>query len=163
MSLIFGFGNANYPITTGTTYKWDLAKSIHGGHPLLAVENSSHIITTGAFIVKMFLMQTLFLITCVSVGFMLSTVVKSSMVSISLGTVGVIAITILIEMPALSKLAQYFFTSYGRVGQVLTGEIVIGYQNPNITTTFGIATLIITSVVCYLISHIVFTKKDILI
>ena len=163
MSLIFGFGNANYPITTGTTYKWDLAKSIHGGHPLLAVENSSHIITTGAFIVKMFLMQTLFLITCVSVGFMLSTVVKSSMVSISLSTVGVIAITILIEMPALSKLAQYFFTSYGRVGQVLTGEIVIGYQNPNITTTFGIATLIITSVVCYLISHIVFTKKDILI
>lgn len=163
MGLIFGFGNASYPIITGTTYKWDLAQSVYGGHPLVAVVGSSYIISTGEFIFRMFLMQTLFIITCVSVGFMLSSIVKSSMVSVSLSIVLVVALTILVEMPALKKLAQYIFTSYGSVGLILTGEVAMRYNNPNITTVFGIGTLVVTSIVSYLIAHIVFTKKDILI
>jgi len=163
MGLIFGFGDASYPIIAGTTYKWDLAKSAYGGHPMIAVAGSSYIISTGEFVFRMFLLQTLFIITCVSVGFMLSSIVKSSMVSVSLSIVLVVALTILVEMPALKKVAQYMFTSYGAVGSILTGEMVLRYNNPNVTTAFGVGTLIVTSIVCYLISHIVFTKKDILI
>ena len=163
MGLIFGFGNPNYPMITGTIYKLDLTSSAYGGHPLVAVAGSSYIISTGAFVLKMFLLQALFIITCVSVGFMLSSIVKSSMVSVSVSIVIVVASTILLEMPALKKLAQYIFTSYGTVGQILTGDAVMRYNNPHITTSFGIGTLIVTSIVCYLISHIVFTRKDILI
>ncbi|MBC8060006.1 MAG: ABC transporter permease [Clostridiaceae bacterium] len=163
MGLIFGFGNANYPIITGTTYQWDLAKSAYGGHPLTSVAGSSYIISTGEFVFRMFLMQTLFIITCVSVGFMLSSVVKSSMVSVSLSTVLVVALTILVQMPALKRIVQYLFTPYGSIASVFTGESALRYNNPNITTSFGIGTLIVTSIVCYVISHIVFTKKDILI
>ncbi len=163
MGLIFGFGNPNYPMITGTMYKLDLAQSAYGGHPLVAMAGSSYIISTGAFVLRMFLFQTLFIITCVSVGFTLSSIVKSSMVSVSVSIVIVVAFTILLEMPALKKLAQYIFTSYGTVGQVLTGEVVMRYNNPNVSTAFGIGALIVTSLVCYLISHIVFTKKDILI
>jgi len=163
MGLIFGFGNANYPVITGTIYKWDLTQSIYGGHPLIAVAGSSYIMTTGNFVIRMFLMQTLFIITCVSVGFMLSSIVKSSMVSVSLSIVIVVALTILVEMPALKKVAQYMFTTYGSVGPVLMGEVAMRYNNPNATTTFGIGTLIVTSIVCYVIAHVVFTKKDILI
>jgi ABC-2 type transport system permease protein len=164
MGLIFGFGNPNYPIITGTLYKLDLTQSVYGGHPLVAVAGSSYIISTGAFVLKMFALQTLFIITCVSFGFMLSSIVKSSMVSVSLSIVTVVAFTILLQMmPALKKFAQYIFTTYGTVGQVLTGEVVMSYNNPHVTTSFGIGTLIVTSIVCYLISHIVFTKKDILI
>jgi len=163
MGLIFGFGNASYPIMTGTTYKWDLAQSVYGGHPLVAVAGSSYIISTGEFVFRMFLMQTLFIITCVSVAFMLSSVVKSSMVSVSIGTVLVVALTILVEMPALKKLSQYMFTSYGSVGRVFTGEAAMMYNNPSLSTTFGIGVLIVTTVACYLIAHIVFTRKDILI
>ncbi|MBZ9633568.1 ABC transporter permease [Clostridium sp. FP1] len=163
MGLIFGFGNASYPIIAGTTYKWDLAQSVYGGHPLVVVAGSSYIISTGEFVFRMFLMQTLFIITCVSVSFMLSSIVKSSMVSVSVSIVIVVALTILVEMPALKKLAQYMFTSYGPVGTVLTGGVAMRYNNPNATTAFGIGTLIVTSIVCYLISHIVFTRKDILI
>lgn len=163
MGLIFGFGNPNYPIITGTIYKWDLTQSAYGGHPLVAVVESSYIISMGQFVVRMFLFQTLFIITCVSVGFMLSSIVKSSMVSVSVSIVIVVAFTILLQMPALKKLAQYIFTSYGTVGQILTGESVMRYNNPYVSTSFGIGTLIVTSIVCYLISHIVFTRKDILI
>lgn len=163
MGLIFGFGNPNYPMITGTMYKMDLTQSAFGGHPLVAVAGSSYIISTGAFVFRMFLLQTLFIITCVSVGFMLSSIVKSSMVSVSVSIVIVVAFTILLEMPALKKLAQYIFTSYGTVGQVLTGDVIMRYNNPNVSTAFGIGTLIVTSIGCYLISHIVFTKKDILI
>lgn len=163
MGLIFGFGNPNYPMITGTLYKWDLAQSAYGGHPLVAVAGSSYIISTGAFVLKMFLLQTLFIITCVSVAFMLSSIVKSSMVSVSVSIVIVVAFTILLQMPALAKFAQYIFTSYGTVGQIFTGDVVMGYNNPHITTSFGIGTLIVTSIVSYLISHIVFTRKDILI
>jgi ABC-2 type transport system permease protein len=163
MGLIFGFGNPNYPMITGTLYKWDLAQSAYGGHPLVAVAGSSYIISTGAFVLKMFLLQTLFIITCVSVAFMLSSIVKSSMVSVSVSIVIVVAFTILLQMPALAKFAQYIFTSYGTVGQIFTGDVVMGYNNPHITTSFGIGTLLVTSIVSYLISHIVFTRKDILI
>ena len=163
MGLIFGFGNPNYPIITGTIYKWDLAQSAYGGHPLVAVAGSSYIISTGQFVVRMFLMQTLFIITCASVGFMLSSILKSSMVSVSVSIVIVVAFTILIQMPALKNLAQYIFTSYGTVGYILTGEAAMRYNNPYVSTSFGIGTLIVTSIVCYLISHIVFTRKDILI
>ncbi|MBK5242324.1 ABC transporter permease subunit [Clostridium sp.] len=163
MGLIFGFGNPNYPMITGTLYKLDLTQSVYGGHPLVAVAGSSYIISTGAFVLRMFLLQTLFIITCVSVGFMLSSIVKSSMVSVSVSIVIVVAFTILLQMPALAKFAQYIFTTYGTVGRVLTGDVVMGYNNPNISTAFGMGTLIVTSIVCYLISHIVFTKKDILI
>lgn len=163
MGLIFGFGNPNYPIITGTIYKWDLAQSAYGGHPLVAVAGSSYIISTGQFVVRMFLLQILFIITCVSVAFMLSSIVKSSMVSVSVSIVIVVAFTILLQMPALKNLAQYIFTSYGTVGQILTGEGAMRYNNPYVSTSFGIGTLIVTSIVCYLISHIVFTRKDILI
>ncbi|MGH4118618.1 ABC transporter permease subunit [Clostridium sp.] len=163
MGLIFGFGNPNYPMITGTLYKLDLTQSVYGGHPLVAVAGSSYIISTGSFVLKMFLFQTLFIITCVSVGFMLSSIVKSSMVSVSVSIVIVVAVTILLQMSALKKFAQYIFTSYGTVGQIFTGDVVMGYNNPHLTTSFGISTLIVTSIVCYLISHIVFTKKDILI
>ncbi|MBU3112466.1 ABC transporter permease [Clostridium lacusfryxellense] len=165
MGLIFGFGNAGYPVIAGTIYKWDLTQSIYGGHPIIAVAGSSYIMTTGNFVIRMFLMQTLFIITCVSVGFMLSSIVKSSMVSVSLSIVIVVALTILVQMPALNKVAQYMFTSYGDIGSVLSGDAVMRFANPNpnVTTAFGIATLIVTSVVSYLIAHIVFTKKDILI
>lgn len=163
MGLIFGFGNSNYPIITGTIYKWDLAQSAYGGHPLVAVVGSSYIISTGQFVVRMFLLQILFIITCVSVAFMLSSIVKSSMVSVSVSIVIVVAFTILLQMPALKNLAQYIFTSYGTVGQILTGEGAMRYNNPYVSTSFGIGTLIVTSIVCYLISHIVFTRKDILI
>jgi len=163
MGLIFGFGDPNYPIITGTIYKWDLAQSAYGGHPLVAVAGSSYIISTGQFVVRMFLLQTLFIITCVSVGFMLSSIVKSSMVSVSVSIVIVVAFTILLQMPALKQLAHYVFTSYGTVGQILTGEGVMRYNNPHVSTLFGIGTLIVTSIVSYLVSHIVFTRKDILI
>lgn len=163
MGLIFGFGNSNYPVITGTIYKWDLTQSVYGGHPLVAVAGSSYIISTGQFMLRMFLLQTLFILTCVSVGFMLSSIVKSSMVSVSVSIVVVVAVTILLQMPALKKLAQYVFTSYGAVGQILTGESAMRYNNPHVSTAFGIGVLIGTSIVCYLISHVVFTKKDILI
>jgi ABC-2 type transport system permease protein len=163
MGLIFGFGNPNYPIIAGTIYKWNMAQSAYGGHPLVAVAGSSYIISNGAFVLKMFLLQTLFIITCVSVAFMLSSIVKSSMVSVSVSIVIVVAFTILLQMPALTKFAQYIFTSYGTVGQIITGDVVRSYNNPHVTMSFGIGTLIVTSIVSYLISHIVFTKKDILI
>ena len=163
MGLIFGFGNPDYPMIAGTLYKLDLTQSVYGGHPLVAVVGSSYMISTGVFVLRMFLFQTLFIITCVSVGFMLSSIVKSSMVSVSVSIVIVVAFTILLQMPALAKFAQYIFTSYGTVGQIFTGDVVMGYNNPHITTSFGIGTLLVTSIVSYLISHIVFTRKDILI
>lgn len=163
VGLLFGFGNSKYPVIVGTKYAWDLSKTAFGGHPLIQVAGSSYIITMGAFVARMLLMQILFIIACASVAFMFSSVLKSSMVSVSLSIVFIVAVTILQELPFLRRLTPYLFTSYGMTGEVLTGQIISRYNNPYVTPALGIGTLIATTVICYIISHLVFTKRDILI
>jgi ABC-2 type transport system permease protein len=55
------------------------------------------------------------------------------------------------------------FTTYGDVGEVITGNIARAFNNPSITTSFVIFILAIWGIVSYLIAHVVFIKKDILI
>ncbi|QAT41103.1 ABC transporter permease subunit [Clostridium sp. JN-9] len=160
-----GFGNANYPMFVDTLYQFDLSKVEGSGvHPLIQVAGSTHIITISQYLIRMFLLQILYIIACTSFAFLISSLFKSSMVSMGLSIVAVIALTVLVQgIPGLLKVAPFMFTSYGEITPLIDGTAAGAFQNPSITYTFGITVLIIWSVACYLISHFVFNKKDILI
>ncbi|MPM47252.1 hypothetical protein SDC9_93960 [bioreactor metagenome] len=63
----------------------------------------------------------------------------------------------------LKKFAIYVLPCYTDTTAILKGETAVMFNNPN--STFGTSMLVFLgwTVVCYLISHFVFTKKDILI
>ncbi len=163
MGLIFGFGDGNYPMFVGTRYEYDLSKVVNEGHPIKAIAGTTYMITRASFIIRAFLIQILFIVATASFAFLLSTVLKSSMVSISLSIVTVIVFAIFQNLPYVRKAAPYLFTTYGNTFSLMQGQFPLNFQNPIFSTGLGITVLIAWSVVCYLISHIIFVKRDILI
>jgi ABC-2 type transport system permease protein len=163
MGLIFGFGDMNYPMFVGTRYEFDMAKLANEGHPLKTIVGSTYIISRGAFIVRGLLIQILFIAAAASFAFLLSTVLKSSMVSVSISIVVIIVFTIFQNLPYVSKAAPYLFTTYGNTFTLMEGRLPQMFQNPIFTTSFGIIVLVAWSVICYLVAHLVFTKRDLLI
>jgi ABC-2 type transport system permease protein len=160
-----GFGSTNYPMFVDTLYQFDLSKvAENGAHPLIQVVGSTHIITISQYLVRMFLLQAVYIVACTSFAFLISALFKSSMISMGLSIVAVIALTVLVRgIPGLLKIAPFMFTSYGEISTLIDGTAAQAFQNPSITFKFGVIVLIIWSGVCYLISHFVFNKKDILI
>ena len=163
MGLIFGFGNPNYPMFVGTRYQFDLSKVINGENPLKVIAGSTYIIARWQFIIRALLLQVLFIIAAASVAFLLSTVLKSSMVSTSLSIVIVIVLAIFQELPYVKKAAPYIFTTYGNPFVIMQGNLPISFHSPIFTTSLSVIVLVVWSMVCYLISHLIFVKRDILI
>lgn len=163
MGLIFGFGDFNYPMFVGTTYKIDMGQIVDGSHPLVSVTGSTYMITRGAYLVRLFLLQTLSIIAVAAFTFMISSIFKSSMVSVSLSIVTPVVLFILSEIPPLGKFNTFMFTNHLNPRWVIRGELAMRLNNSIITPAFSIILLAIWTVACYAISHLVFTKKDILI
>lgn len=163
MGIIFGFGDANYPIFVGTRYEVDLTVAATEGHPLKVVAGSTYIMERWSFIIRAFLLQILFIIAAASFAFLLSVVLKSSMVSTSLGIVIVIALTIFQNIPYVKKGIAYVFSSYGNPFSLMQGNMAAMLKDPAITTPFAVIVLAAWSILCYVLAHFVFVKRDILI
>jgi len=163
MGLIFGFGDFNYPMFVGTRFKYDMNQVVNGTHPIVSIAGSTYMITRAVYLVRMFLLQILAIVTVASFAFMLSSIFKSSMVSVSLSIVTPVVLFIISNIQSLSKFTMLMFTNHLNPEYIMKGQNVMRFSNPNITPTFSIVLLVVWAVVCYGISHLVFTKKDILI
>lgn len=164
MGALFGFGNMNYPVIVGSKYVYDMTQILPMGEKaMIMTAGSGHIITMGQYIIRLFLMQILFILVAVTFTIFISTVIKSSMISMSTGIVSVIAALVLQEIPTTRKLSQYIFTNFGRIDTVLDGSIAIMFNNPSLTLNFVLILFAIWTIVTYAIAHFCFTKNDILI
>lgn len=163
MGLAFSFGNSMYPVAIGTKYTLSAHSFSNGVPDLVAVYGSSYIIPMWQYIIYLFLFEALFIVACTAFAFMLSTIFKSSMVSVATGAVVSIALTIFQGLPALQKLLPYVITTYGSFSGVITSNIIMNTRNTNNTPLFSCMVLVGWIVICYAISHIIFTKRDVLI
>lgn len=163
MGLAFSFGNSMYPVAIGTKYTLSAHSFSNGVPDLVAVYGSSYIIPMWQYIIYLFLFEALFIVACTAFAFMLSTIFKSSMVSVATGAVVSIALTIFQGLPALQKLLPYVITTYGNFSGVITSNIIMNTRNTNNTPLFSCMVLVGWIVICYAISHIIFTKRDVLI
>ena len=159
VGLIVGFGNMNYPKLVGTKYQFNTNTS---GEVLIGIIGTGHIITTSQFLLEAFLLQILFVVACTSFIFMLSTILKNSMVVMGTSVVAIISVTILAHFSAISKLASFIFIIYGDTPNILNGGMGQQYLVPSITIELSIIVMTVWTVVCYLISHLVFVRRDIL-
>lgn len=165
VGLIYGFGNSAYPVMVGAKYQFNQAVFLeNGGHPLNIIAGSSHIIPMWKYIMELLLTQGLYILACTSFVFLVSALFKSSMVSMGVATVSLIAMTIVFNLVGfLKKFAMYVFTSYIDMGAVIKGQTALMFNDPSSTFGLAIIVFLVWTVVCYLIAHVVFTKKDILI
>lgn len=165
IGLFKSFGDGEYPVYSGV--KWMFDNNIvldNGAHPLIMVENSAQIITIKEQVIQALGMQVLAIVACCAVAFLISTIFKSSMTSMATSVVFVIAANIIIQLvPFVREKIQYIFIVYCDSTQVISGNLARNLNNPYATTMMGIGVLLITTLVCYVISHFIFVKKDILI
>lgn len=160
-----GFMPSTYLMEYGVKYQVDTSKIVDGVHPLMEVANSGSIIGVNEFVIKALLLQVLFIITCCVFVFMISTLFKSSMITMAVSIAFIIFSSAIINMLNKAKqYAQLFFMSYSDSVSLMKSNLVYYYgNNINMTISNGIIVMIVTIVICYLIAHISFVKKDMLI
>lgn len=128
------------------------------------IPDTSKIVTNTEFSLRSIGFEALFIITACSVVFMISTIFKSSMISMAVSVILTIFLTI--GAQAINTIKEYshlLFTTYADASSVINSNLPLMYQNPKLTIVNGIICMIITSILAYIIAHINFTKKDILI
>lgn len=165
MGIFTGFGNMNYPVLVGERFQYDLSYvNQSGGHDLISIAGTAHMIPMYKYLVEAFLLQILFIIACTTFVFMISTVSKSSMIAMSVSIATIIAISALQNVATITKeITSFIFIIYGDVNGVLSGGAAMGLGLTYPTTSFIILILIIWTIVSYVIAHFVFVKRDILI
>lgn len=160
-----GFDAVKMPVTLGQKYIINQEVLIKEGHKQLElVAGSGYQTTMGDLVLKGFLLQILFIIACCAFIFMISSLFKSSMITMA---VSVIVSVAAVMLPAASsKIAEYAhlsFLSYGNTPSVLAGDIAFMYHNNvNFSLQLGIGLMIGTIIISYIIAHFVFTKRDML-
>ena len=164
VGIFCGFGDANYPITVGLKYAYDYANTDGSYIPIHLVAGSGYLIPAWKYLIKLILLQALYIIACTSVVFLISSLVKTSMVSMGISVVSMIAsFVIFLGFRGLKNIARFIFVLFGKVDQLLEGTLALDYSNPNISLRGTIIMLIVWIVVSYIASNLIFTKKDILI
>lgn len=162
MGIIFGFGNLSYPVASGTKYKAEVLNAL-AGKQMVAVYGSSSIITMGSLILKVFLYQIFFIAVAAAFFILLSTISKSSALSMSLGIILPIAINIISSIPYFKVIKPFLFTVYGDAPSLITGTTVKSMGNTLGAPIPSIVILLVWGLVSYGISHFYFTKRDILV
>ena len=153
----------DYPIRIEQKYE-KTYDSESGEMILSSIEDTSKMVSMKEFTAKSLGYEVLFLITTTTFVFMLSTLFKSSMTSMA--TSVIIGIFLTIATQTISSVRQYshlLFTTYSNSNDLLTSSLAIELNNQNLTTSNAIICMFITTIICYLVAHINFSKKDILI
>lgn len=163
---ITGFDAAKMPTRIGVQYQWDYSNVEKYGSPQLTeVEGSGILSTRGMELIQSFSLEILFIIACCAFIFLISALFKSSMITMALSVIISVASTMICMMSSTvsSKIGHLIFFNYGATPSVVTGDIVYMFNNPNFNMGLGIALMVGTIIVSYVVAHIVFSKKDILI
>lgn len=130
---------------------------------LMPIEATGKYITYGSFLLRGFAMQTLFVTAATSFIFMISSLFKSSMMSMAVSVVVGVLGSATMAIPYISKFSHLNFLSYGDVANVIMGDINKMHNLNNILPQTGIIVMIVTIIVTYLIAHTRFVKRDILV
>ncbi|AWZ49362.1 hypothetical protein C3495_11325 [Clostridiaceae bacterium 14S0207] len=164
IGLTKGFGNPNEPILYGIKYMFDKTINSQGGHDIIPISNSTSIMPIWKIVILLALLQVLYIIICCSFAFVLSTIVKSSMVSMAISIISIIVIQFLgFGVSFFNKFMPYCFLPYSNLGGIIDGNLVSQLGDPSIGVGKAVTVLVIWGVICYAIAHITFKKKDILI
>lgn len=162
---IWGFSGGQMPKVIGTQYQWDYSNLSSSGEPMLnQIQNSGVTTTRATALFQSFGLEILFVIACCAFIFLISSIFKSSMITMAISVIISVASTMVCMMSStVGKAAHLIFLNYGAANNIIDGSVARGFNNPNFSLGLGAALMVGTIVVSYIIAHIVFSKKDFLI
>lgn len=164
VGLFFDLGDINYPTVINKVFEYDKSVFLEdGSHPLALVNGSWDIVPAWQYTLKLLGYQALFIAAASAFVFMISTIAKSSMVSMGVSVVSLIASTIIFQISSFSGISKYVFTTYSSIKSMITGDLARYFSDPAVTGNLGIIVIIAWIIVCYIFSHILFTKRDMLV
>lgn len=162
LGMKFGFGNSMYPNFVGMKYFYSGVTST-GDKAIKLAAGTGFIIPSWKFLLYSILIQILFIIAVFSFTFALSVIFKNSMAALALNVVSVVFFQVFESFPGMSKYTKFIFLTFGQTVSVLNGNIIIELQNIGITVLFAAIILLVYTVFFYMLSHIIFKKRDVLI
>lgn len=164
IGIVYGFGNIMSPMSVGTQYRYIKDMMQPGVINTVAIPGSTYIIPMWEFALRIIGLQMLFVVAAASFAFLLSTILKSSMISMAVNIVIIMVLSIVSTMPIIKKYAWLLFTSFGDVVGVVEKSMPDQFYGvKHFTVLNAVVVLTIWTVVCYVVSHITFRKKDMLI
>lgn len=159
-----GFDSGKMPVFLGQKYVLNVTQNSYGWKELVPVENSAYLSNVSSYFLQSLGLQILFIIACCSFVFLISTLFKSSMITMAVAVIVSVATTMLtMNIGKLKDIAHLIFLNYGAAPSIVNGEIAYMYQNTNFSASLGITLMVITIIICPLLAALVFKKKDILI
>lgn len=170
LGIMDGFPSMSLPVAISTRYQYD-STVIVGNNQIgvSPVVGSTQIVSYAKYLIYIAGMDILFILTCASICFLISVLIKNSGIaigsSVGIGLVMSIVSIMAIQgaLPdALQKISPYFPMTYASSDMLVYGFLAKRINNPSITIGMGIGVFIIYTVICFAISSLVFTKRDML-
>lgn len=159
-----GFDSGKMPVFLGQKYVLNVTQNSYGWKELVPVENSAYLSNVSSYFLQSLGLQILFIIACCSFVFLISTLFKSSMITMAVAVIVSVATTMLtMNIGKLKDIAHLIFLNYGATPSIVNGEIAYMSQNTNFSVSLGVTLMVITIIICPLLAALVFKKKDILI
>lgn len=165
-----GFPNMSSPIGVGTIYQYDKTVIVQNNQMGLSpVVGSTQIVPYAKYFMYVAGMDLLFIVTCVSICLLISVLIKNSGIAIGssvgiglvMSIVGIMALQGALP-EALQKISPYFPMTYASSDMLVYGLLAKRINNPSITIGMGVGVFIIYTLICFGISSLVFTKRDML-
>lgn len=165
-----GFPNMSSPVGVGTIYQYDKTVIVQNNQMGLSpVVGSTQIVPYSKYFMYVTGMDLLFIATCVSMCFLISVLIKNSGIAIGssvgiglvMSIIGIMALQGALP-EALQKVSPYFPMTYASSDMVVYGLLAKRINNPSITIGMGVGVFIIYTLICFGISSLVFTKRDML-
>lgn len=165
ISIFRGSGNFNYPVIQGMKFMYDKARvNPDGTFNIINVPNSASLMPMWKFVLIAILIQALYIMVACTLAFLISTIVKSSMISMAISVISIIMLQILNAIMGQSRgISKLLFITYGDPISLLEGNIARSMRNLSINLKSGIIVMLSWIIICYAISYFNFKKKDILI
>ncbi|WP_010297074.1 ABC transporter permease subunit [Clostridium senegalense] len=174
IGLIYGFGDMSFPNIVGTTYESIPPYLIRELKELvIPIVGSSYLISNGMFLLQILILQFLVVTATIAFSFLFSTICNDSNTALILPIIFIVAtqwINSIKSAPnkgnpvppgVLNKILPFIFTSYPDESIIISGKInkLLGISFVNLN--FSIIVLLGWISICYIISNIIFIKKDI--
>lgn len=159
-----GFAGGKMPVFIGQKYVMKISQETGGWPQMVPVEGSAQLSNMNSLFLQSLGLQILFIIACCSFIFLISTIFKSSMITMAVAVIISVATTMAsMSIGKLREISHLMFLNYGATPGVIGGDVAYMYNNPNFSVNLGITLMVITIIICPIIAGIIFKRKDILI
>lgn len=154
LGIKFGLGNPHYPI------KYFTGSYITPFNA--AVGYNFEFVDIRVFILSLIPILILFIIAIVTLGILISTIIPNSTAAICTGIIVAVGVNIFYnQLNIFKRFAHINPLIYSNICELLNGNLLMKFDNRNLTASNGIIVLLCFTLICIIVSLIFFRKRDI--